>query len=164
MLCEKCGKNEATNYYEYNINGQQMKLHLCSHCAQQMGLGSLGWPSAMGVPNLLFASGLAGGQGAHGAGRVCSCGATEAEIRRTGRPGCAQCYQTFQDLFLPMIRRIHGGVQHVGAAPKGAPVSPEARLDRLNAEMSQAIAKQDFERAAQLRDEIKALGEQGGQA
>ncbi len=52
----------------------------------------------------------------------------------------------------------------MGAAPKGAPVSPQARLDRLGAEMNQAIAKQDFERAAQLRDEIKALKEQGGRA
>ena len=164
MLCEKCGKNEATNYYEYNINGQQMQIHLCAHCAQQMGLGALGWPSAMSIPSLLFASGLAGENESQAPGRVCSCGATEAEIRRTGRPGCAQCYQTFRDLFLPMVRRIHGAAQHMGAAPKGAPVSPQARLDRLGAEMNQAIAKQDFERAAQLRDEIKALKEQGGRA
>ena len=164
MLCEKCGKNEATNYYEYNINGQQMKIHLFAHCAQQMGLGALGWPSAMSIPSLLFASGLAGENESQAPGRVCSCGATEAEIRRTGRPGCAQCYQTFRDLFLPMVRRIHGAAQHMGASPKGAPVSPQARLDRLGAEMNQAIAKQDFERAAQLRDEIKALKEQGGRA
>ena len=141
-----------------------MKIHLCAHCAQQMGLGALGWPSAMRIPSLLFASGLAGENESQAPGRVCSCGATEAEIRRTGRPGCAQCYQTFRDLFLPMVRRIHGAAQHMGAAPKGAPVSPQARLDRLGAEMNQAIAKQDFERAAQLRDEIKALKEQGGRA
>lgn len=162
MLCEKCGKNEATNYYEYNINGQQQKLHLCAHCAQQMGLDSF-WPSAMSIPSLLF-GGLSAQQVPQAPGRVCACGATEAEIRRTGRPGCAQCYQTFRDLFLPMARRIHGSAQHVGAAPKGAPVSKEAQLDRLNAEMSQAIAQQDFERAAVLRDQIKELGQEGGQA
>lgn len=121
------------------------------------------------MPSLLFPQGMLGlgaqaQQGAAGAGRVCSCGTTEAEVRRTGRPGCAECYHTFADLFEPMVRRIHGSARHTGSVPKNIEVSQTAKLERLNAELSDAIAKQEFEKAAQLRDSIKAIqGQEGGQ-
>ena len=38
MLCQKCGKNEATTYYEYTINGQKTQIYLCPQCAHEAGL------------------------------------------------------------------------------------------------------------------------------
>ncbi len=170
MLCQKCGKNEATNYYEYNINGKKTQVCLCAQCAHEAGMDSFApladWGfGGFAMPSMLFPQGLLGlgGQKAPSGGRVCSCGATEAEVRRTGRPGCAQCYHTFADLFEPMVRRIHGSAKHTGSAPKNIEVSQAAQLERLNAELGDAIAKQEFEKAAQLRDAIKAIEKEGGQ-
>ena len=36
MLCEKCGKNEATYYYHENVNGKTKTFRLCGDCAKKM--------------------------------------------------------------------------------------------------------------------------------
>lgn len=161
MLCQKCGKNEATNYYEYNLNGQKTQLYLCPHCAQEMGLqGPGGWANlgmgGFGLPSFLFS----GGGPAESPGPSCQCGATAEEVRRTGRPGCPRCYKTFAHLFDPMVRRIHGSAHHTGVTPKNMPVSTATQLERLRAQLGAAVAQQEFEQAAQLRDAIRQL-EQG---
>ena len=173
MLCQKCGKNEATTYYEYTINGQKTQIYLCPQCAHEAGLdhfypfgqwGVGNW-QLPNLSNLFFPSGLQGiseGRPAGTGGRVCACGTTEEEVRRTGRPGCPECYNTFRDLFEPMVRRIHGSAKHTGSAPQNIEVSQQAKLQRLNAELGDAIAKQEFEKAAQLRDQIKAIQPQEG--
>ena len=61
-----------------------------------------------------------------------------------------------------MVRRIHGSAKHTGSAPQNIEVSQQAKLQRLNAELGDAIAKQEFEKAAQLRDQIKAIQQQEG--
>ena len=61
-----------------------------------------------------------------------------------------------------MVRRIHGSAKHTGRAPQNIEVSQQAKLQRLNAELGDAIAKQEFEKAAQLRDQIKAIQQQEG--
>ena len=37
MKCENCGKNEDTFVYQSNINGQVTEKHLCSECAEKLG-------------------------------------------------------------------------------------------------------------------------------
>lgn len=37
MKCENCGKNEVTFVYQSNINGQVTEKHLCSECAEKLG-------------------------------------------------------------------------------------------------------------------------------
>ena len=37
MKCENCGKNEVTFVYQSNINGQITEKHLCSECAEKLG-------------------------------------------------------------------------------------------------------------------------------
>ena len=37
MKCENCGKNEVTFMYQSNINGKITEKHLCSECAEKLG-------------------------------------------------------------------------------------------------------------------------------
>lgn len=85
------------------------------------------------------------------------CGISEAEVARTGRVGCAECYREFEALLAPYIRRIHGVSAHAGRVPARVAESPERRRLALEREMKEAIAAQNFERAAEIRDELRAM-------
>lgn len=89
---------------------------------------------------------------------VCpTCGISEEEVARSGRVGCADCYREFAALLAPYIRRIHGPAAHAGRVPAQVAASPARRRAALEREMKDAIAAQNFERAAEIRDELKAL-------
>ena len=73
--------------------------------------------------------------------------------------GCAECYQAFRKELAPVITRVQGRSQHAGRKP---PVSEEeqARQDRmaeLRSLMEAAVAEENFEEAARLRDELRAM-------
>ena len=108
------------------------------------------------------------------AARCPQCGSSYHDIADSGKVGCASCYDTFYDDLLPTVRNVHGNTEHCGKRPNpfqkpisdqaekaDAPESPMAKIDRLKAQLNAAVADQNFEKAAQLRDEIKRLeGEQ----
>ena len=165
MLCEKCHQQQATVLMTTIIGGERSEQHLCAACCQKH-------KQAMTVAgmNALLASLLQGtGQTTASTLRCTSCGQTYEQFRKTGTLGCAQCYEAFRSQLKPMLERIHGRVQHAGRVPRQADELNKARqkLEELRREMESAIASEDFERAAVLRDEIRAMqpakeGEQHG--
>lgn len=168
MLCQNCNKNEATTYYKENINGEVRELHLCPACASKLtggmtpNLGSFFQNPFGALLNDSFfgADPFFGGvQQAIGGGRRCpTCGMTESELRRSGRAGCADCYTSFGDILLPYIKKLHGAVAHIGAAPAPAADAPKTDpIEGLRAKLQQAISSENYEEAARLRDEIKRL-------
>lgn len=185
MLCEKCGKNEATVHYSEIINGKKTTYTLCDECAEEMGIGHLADPfDSFSAQSLLsgFFGDAFGSAPARERQRLQSekrcpvCGATLREIAEAGKVGCAECYRTFRDELRSTIRRIHGSVSYKGTQANacvgdasGAPsaagsapsveAKPKSEADSLRAELYEAIKNEDFERAAVLRDRIKALGE-----
>ena len=92
------------------------------------------------------------------------CGSTFNDIVNSGKIGCADCYRTFYDKLLPSLQRIHGKTRHEGKTPKAVKVetdSTESKISRLEKELKDAVERQDFEKAARIRDEIKAIKEGG---
>jgi protein arginine kinase activator len=87
------------------------------------------------------------------------CGSTASDISRTGKVGCAQCYDTFADMLTPYIKRIHGNTEHTGKIPSdaGAEIKTKRQLVQLKEELKKAIENQEFEKAAELRDRIKDI-------
>lgn len=170
MLCERCGKNEATVHYSEIINGKKRSAALCADCAEKLGIGGAPSPLDIFGTGSLF-SGFFGDIFDHPKAVTSSnvvrcpvCGATLSDIAAEGKVGCSECYRTFRAELSPTIRRIHGGVTYKGSQPaKDAPDEggtsdkPVSELDALRAELYEAIKKEDFERAAELRDRIKAL-------
>lgn len=157
MLCQHCGVNEATTYYKQNINGQVSEMHLCSACAQKLtgGFSGMGFSPTLQSfwgDSTVLQPGLGGGR------RCRTCGMTESELRRTARAGCADCYKNFADILTPYIHKLHGSTAHVGTTAAQEQQDP---VGALKTKLNDAIAAEQYEEAARLRDEIRRLeGEQ----
>lgn len=177
MLCERCKKNEATVFYRESVNGKERSLSLCGECAEKArkkgelddGFLKSGFMSGgffddpFSGADKLFGS-LFGLKElpSHTAEKVkkCSlCGATFSDLVNEGKAGCPECYRTFAEELSPTIGRIHGTTSHVGGAPsKFKKVREEKeKIHSLEAELKAAVKEENFERAAQLRDELREL-------
>jgi protein arginine kinase activator len=87
------------------------------------------------------------------------CGLGLTELTQTGRAGCPECYRHFARSLNHFIRRIHGPAVHTGRIPKSADghITQKRRIAELRNDLQAAIERQEFERCAELRDEISAL-------
>lgn len=161
MLCQNCKKNEATMHLKRIVNGTSSQEHLCADCARSLGYGDAFSGLGMSFGDILgdiFGKGEIAGAGS--SLKCPMCGKTFDEIIASGTVGCAECYATFYEKLLPSLRKIHGRAAHVGKSPvKTNDVA--ALLDELNEKMRTAVSEQNFELAAQLRDKISALSDEG---
>jgi protein arginine kinase activator len=174
MLCQNCSKAQATTHIKRIINGETTEQHLCAACARRLGLDGFFDDFSLSIPNIFAgffgdAAPLLTGRQSE---RCASCGSSFEEIVRTGMVGCADCYKTFYDRLLPSIQRIHGRARHAGKRPlqtvpaaQAEDVPPqeptkEEKIAALEQQMQQAVESQNFEQAAVLRDNIKALREE----
>ena len=62
-----------------------------------------------------------------------------------------------------LIQRIHGNSCHTGKVPvRGeAKLAGKQRIVQLRQELQQAVLEEQFERAAELRDQIRSLEREG---
>ena len=161
MICQNCGKNEATTHLKRIINGEKAETHLCAQCASTLGYGSIfsGFGFNFGDIFTGFFGDMPVSRLSNRVIRCEKCGCSFDDIVKSGKIGCADCYSTFYDKLLPSIQRIHGKTEHQGKFPFGAgeEVRHAHRLSELKAEINRAIDEQNFERAAQIRDEIRAM-------
>lgn len=166
MLCQNCGKYDATTHVKRIVNGEAAEAHLCSDCARALGYTDVFGGFGNTFSNLL---GSLFGEPAKSsltarAIRCEKCGNTFNDIVNSGKLGCADCYRTFYDKLLPSLQRIHGKTRHEGKAPnirRSENTSPADSLIRLETELKEAIENQNFEKAAELRDRINAIKEGG---
>lgn len=170
MKCEHCD-NEATVHETTIVKGASVERHLCESCASKTGLGAP-QPAAPGQITgfvLQAGAGLVIQGGARPVTACPRCLMTFAEFKQHGHLGCADCYVAFESQLLPLIERAHeGGEKHVGKIPRqtldvrGAGLSTQERLDRmqvLQRELEAAVAAEQYELAAKLRDELRRLVE-----
>ena len=165
MKCERCKQNEAVFFYEESVNGQARKLALCADCAAQLGLKQeLG--ASLFSPFQSFGGDLFDGffgfspKLAPRSDKRCpDCGTTWSEIARAGKVFCPGCYHTFEKELEPTLRSLHGAATHTGHVPQQSRALKERneRLHALREALQNAIAEEDFEKAASLRDEIRAM-------
>ncbi|MCH7991509.1 MAG: UvrB/UvrC motif-containing protein [Gemmatimonadetes bacterium] len=161
MVCDNCGSTDAVVHLTQIINNEMSTHHLCEQCATEKGLETT--PDVSDVPLIEVIAQMTDDD-APGVGTAeteCSfCGLTFADFRRTGRLGCPHCYETFGEQLPRLLRRIHGGVKHVGKVylpPDPTASELEKRLEGLRRGLDRAVHDEDFERAAELRDEIRSL-------
>lgn len=164
MKCQKCD-NQATFHITDLVDGEPNELHLCEDCAQsflapQSSEGEEVMPAMAG----LLAQQLAVGETAEELARldkqVCPvCGISFREFRKQGRLGCPYDYTCFAEELEPLLMNIHDETRHVGKVPKGFGVNAEqqTQLIRLRREMKEAVAREDYEEASRLRDEIHTI-------
>ena len=170
MLCDECQKEPACVHITKIINQQKIEKHLCEQCAQKSGeiLGkgiSNIFGSKFSVHDFLkemFDYTLP--DNAHPTLEpVCSdCGLSYSEFCQRGKFGCSGCYQAFAGQLEPLIKRIHGTAAHTGKVPKrgGQRFGVEQQIKRLRHKLELHVTREEYELAAQLRDEIKVLERQ----
>ncbi len=171
MLCEECHKANAVVFLKLAVNNKVTETHLCPACAARKGMG-LGLET--GAFNISDIVGNMSGYfkdflpAERRTLRCGGCGLKYADFKETGRLGCPECYSSFEPQLTELMSRIHGASQHTGRAYAGGAFSKlsktEAarRLTETRAELKAAVAREDFEAAARLRDSIKELGARSG--
>ncbi len=170
MICQECKERPATLHFTKIINGEKTEIHLCDKCAQEKGdLFMFGGVSGFSVNNLL-AGLLNVSPGFQQTGEdpfpkqeviQCDhCSMTYDQFVQIGRFGCAQCYESFKDQLDPIFRRLHSGnTSHEGKIPArvGGALHLKKRVSALRENLVQAIQEEEFERAAEIRDEIRSI-------
>ncbi|MDD4334601.1 MAG: UvrB/UvrC motif-containing protein [Desulfotomaculaceae bacterium] len=174
MFCEKCNQRPATVHIAEIINGQKQETHLCEICAKEIKIHGFGFFPQMNLNK--FMAGLLNGDfngssyNQTGAtGKVCEkCGVSEEQFANKGLLGCGECYPYFEEKMLPLLRRIHGNMRHVGKIPerKGGRARLVKEIEIAKRQLKEAVDHEEFELAAQLRDNIRQLEksfEEGGE-
>jgi len=105
-------------------------------------------------------------------GLACGNCGTTLESLRVGIPvGCSECYTVFGDVLIgemlaaekvpPRLSTTRKSIPiHIGRAPgESQAINPSLRLLALNEALTETLKKEDYEQAAWLRDQIKALTE-----
>jgi protein arginine kinase activator len=161
VVCDNCGSGDAVVHLTQIVNDEMTTSHLCEKCAAEKGLDTTPEPANFPLTDFLAQMGEEpAGETVDTAAQCSFCGLTFKDFRETGRLGCPHCYATFEDHLRSLLRRIHGGTAHVGKVylPPDPSISEmEKRLEGLRRKLVRAVDNEDFERAAELRDQIRTL-------
>ena len=181
MLCDNCGKREANIRYSENINGVKKELSLCEECSKKLGISekmdfripSMDLSNFFGsfledfstpdfMPLLSEVKQL----------KCDSCGFTFNDIINTGRYGCPNCYETFEDRMDPILKKLQGDNRHKGRLgkisdnnikfekdKKDEKNKKENKVEKLEKDLKQAIKEERYEDAAKIRDELKKFNQ-----
>jgi len=182
MLCQNCGKNEANVRYTQIINGVKKEMHLCDHCAKELGIDHLSFNMPIHFSNFLedmleetehFVPSFT-------TPSIISCdkcGMTYDDFVEHGKFGCDECYHTFQAKLDSLLKNIHGVNRHIGRNGKmienvqdsqkpekqiqkkeiQKEQVKEEKIEKLKARLQQEIKEERYEDAAKTRDEIKKI-------
>ena len=167
MQCQVCKKAQAKVHYTQIHENQMKKVDLCDACAKENGIND---PASFALTEIVLGLGASqkleegGGPSGNGGGELtCAhCGFTSADLKKSGRLGCSECYTTFAEPLEALLKNMHKGTQHRGKVPPHArrAIDLEARILQLESELKAAISREDFESAAQFRDAIKMARQQ----
>ena len=160
MLCEECKLNEASYTISVMVGGEVTTRHLCGDCMAKMNMDIAGGNIKSLLSSILTA--ITGDEKKEEARPdvVCPrCRTTLSQFTTSGRLGCPACYEAFHDQLQPMLLQIHGRVQHGGREPLHTADEQRVRSqqEELTRQMEQAVALEDFETAAVLRDRLREL-------
>lgn len=184
MLCDNCKKREANVRYSENINGRKKELNLCEECSEKLGISKIDFNMPIDFSSFFggFMEDFSTPEFKPLFNEIktlkCNnCGFTFNDIADTGKLGCSNCYDVFEDRLDPIIRRVQGANRHAGRVGKiidekiekkivdksnkdnRITETKENKLKKLQEELKQAIKEERYEDAAKIRDEIKKISE-----
>lgn len=156
MQCDVCQSKEATVFLTQIVEGKMQKINLCESCSKAKGVSD---PTGFELTDLLVGLGTTPNMDTQSTALKCPvCGFTQTEFKKTGRLGCSSCYATFSEMLLGMLTNMHKGTQHQGKIPGRQHLrSYRERLKTLNNTLQEAVAAEEYEKAAAIRDKIHQL-------
>lgn len=165
MLCDECGKREATvHIMQIGPDGRTEKK-LCTVCAEKIGK----WV----CEPIQFNQGIVANEFLQNIFRgteekkpteeetelVCpECGMRYVDFQKEGMLGCPKCYVAFQKQLEPMLRRMHGLSIHNGKLPRtNSGGESGTGVLELRARLQEAIENEEYEKAAEYRDLLRDI-------
>lgn len=179
MVCQNCGKNEATIIYTQVMNGEKKQFALCKDCARKLGIENIVPDLSMSFRNVLgdffndYAESMLLPSLENNTIKCKNCGMTYEDFINNGMFGCEECYDTFQDPIDSLLKNLHGTTKHVGRGINNKNAekivveddekqenNAENKKDNdaqkdLQQELEKAIREERYEDAAKIRDKIK---------
>ncbi|NLG26008.1 MAG: hypothetical protein GX558_11665, partial [Clostridiales bacterium] len=164
IMCDECGVRPANIHLTTIVNGEKIEKNLCAACMAKNKSIKIDFSALAGQLSGFMEALKAGGEPKQPEPDIkCSrCGMSYATFKKIGLLGCAHCYQEFREPLTQLLGRIHGNAQHAGRVPGGedSSLSLKMNLERLRQDLVRAIADEEYEAAAGLRDRIRALNAQ----
>ena len=173
MICQRCGQRDATVHLVEIVDNQRKSQWLCEVCAGEApadGETTPGFPfheirgDGTGEENTYSLAAFLGqvfespDEVVHSDLSSCPvCGYTLDQFRRNNRLGCSRCYEAFRGPLFSILNHLQRYVSHLGKAPRSAAAGRPGELVRIRVALEKAIAAEEFEKAARLRDEIQRL-------
>ena len=160
MKCENCGKYEVTFVYQSNINGKVTEKHLCSECAEKLGYTQKIAAHSQRMMQNFFGNSIFGNS------------FFDDFFSPVPSLMGRMLEDPFDDFFADMPALGAAPVQQEQVNQKQEPQRKQddlvngeeqshfAHMRQMNAlrmEMKKAVHQENFERAAQLRDQIHQL-------
>ncbi len=174
MLCQKCHKKTATVFISSIVNGQETRVYLCDECARDYPLFNFNFQDPFSIKDVIDKfkvnedtstdkekeNLLAIDNDIEEKDIICpNCYSTYNEYRETGKLGCSRCYEVFEKQLKPILKNIYGYEEYIGKTPKKDNshiyISKEIRI--LKEDLNRAVEKEEYEKAADIRDKIKEL-------
>lgn len=157
MQCDVCQQKEATVFLTQIVGGKMQKVNLCEACSKEKKVDD---PTGFALADLLLGMGAAQEIERSPSGATCpACGFTQADFKKTGRLGCSACYDVFSEALEGMLKNMHKGSEHTGKAPASFMQNRrlEAKIKTLQSHLDKAVAEEEYEKAANLRDQIRQI-------
>lgn len=153
--CSHCQK-QATIHLTQIVNNEIKKLDFCEDCPHQKGVTD---PAGFSLADLLSAGEGSAAPLERDLGVCPSCGFSPKNFKKLGRLGCPDCYESLGAFIAPMLAKMHRGTQHAGKVPDAlvSRIRHAREVKETEEALEAAIASENYEEAAKLRDELKAL-------
>ncbi len=165
MKCDICRVQEAVIHIQQIIGKERMDLHLCESCALERGITGNEDKIELSISNLL--TGLINLRNIKGLRKkVCPrCGSSWEEIKRHEKLGCVECYTVYSREIRSLMNKMVSKSQHKGKYPHRLLTYKTFLVDviKLKDGLEEAVKREDYERAAVLRDRIKKIEEFPGE-
>ncbi len=155
-MCEECGEERATVHLTEFVDGKPVQHHYCKDCYNNREGAALMGPAAM-FAHILAA--VAPELKELSMKQCPECGTSYLEFRQEGLLGCPRDYEVFEEGLTDLLQQIHPGTRHCGKVPPQAGERARIRSDicSLRRRQESAVAEEQYELAARLRDKIEEL-------
>lgn len=162
MICDICGKHNASLLIRRIIDGKAKELYVCGSCAKKHNLDTtdMNMGSALNAVFDNLSVSAQKHEAAQGGKRipVCpACGTSLKQVQEDGVIGCALCFFYFRDTILKLMREVNPELFYLGNLPDQLETFSEmpVPVQHLKKEMEKAVKNENYELAAYFRDRIK---------
>ncbi|UTY33698.1 UvrB/UvrC motif-containing protein [Treponema putidum] len=158
MICDICKLNEAKVSVEQVTDVVTKHIYLCLSCSRRLGFGMFSENIDISITKLLENSDTSMSEDKKYA-QCPVCGQSLSDIKSKQKIGCAECFSFFRAEILEILGQKKKNLRYLGLLQGSSDNSFKEKncCEELRQKLKEAVEIEDYETAAALRDELKAL-------